>query len=58
MKLYNYSVKVKYDSKTRYYTNNNSIPWNWVQDELKELYKDIEELNGIIETVSIKEVRV
>jgi hypothetical protein len=29
-----------------------------VQDELKELYKDIEEHNGIIETVSVKEVIV
>jgi hypothetical protein len=58
MKLYNYSVKVNYNGNTKRYANNNSIPWNWVQDELKELYKDIEEHNGIVETVSIKEVRI
>ena len=58
MKLYNYSVKVNYNGNAKSYANNNSIPWNWVQDELKELYKDIEEHNGIVETVSIKEVIV
>ena len=58
MTLYNYTVKANYNGKTRRYTNDNSIPWNWVQDELKEVYKDIEEHKGIIETVSIKEIRV
>lgn len=58
MKLYNYSVKVKYDSKTRYYTNNNSIPWDRMQSELKEVYKGIEEHNEIIEALTIKEVKI
>lgn len=57
MALYNYTVKVNYNGKTRRYTNVASMPWDLLQDELKELYNGIEELNGIIETVNITEVR-
>lgn len=57
MRLYNYTVKVNYDGKTRRYTNVVSMPWERVQDELTELYNSIEELNGIITSVNIMEVR-
>ena len=57
MTLYNYSIRVNYDGKTRYYTNNVSIPFNRLQEELKELYLGIDELNGIIENIKIMEVK-
>ena len=57
MRLYNYTVKVNYDGKTKRYVNEFSMPWERVQDELKALYDGIAELNGIIESANIMEVR-
>lgn len=57
MRLYNYTVKVNYNGKTKRYTNEFSMPWERVQDELREVYNGIAELNGIIETITVMEVR-
>lgn len=57
MNLYNYSVKANYNGKVRRYTNAFSMPWDRVQNRLSEIYNEAKELNGIIESVNIKEVR-
>lgn len=59
MTLYNYSVKVVYpldNNKVKFYKNDYSISFDRLQDDLRNIYWGVDELNG--EIVSIKIIKV
>jgi hypothetical protein len=57
--LYNYSVKVVYpldNNKVKFYKNDYSINYDRLQDDLRNIYWGVDELNG--EIVSVKIIKV
>ena len=54
--LYNYTVIVDYGAYKKTYTNDYSIPFERVQDELNNIFWGADEQSGVILSVKVKKV--